>query len=57
MENGRYLGFGYIDFELNGELRTDDLKACIKKYPDNRDVQQIIRAYIKNNSSLRIVDF
>ena len=57
MENGKYIGFGYIDFEMSGELTTTDLKACIKKYPDNRDVQQIIRAYVKRNKSIRIVDF
>jgi DNA polymerase-3 subunit epsilon len=57
VENGRYLGFGYIDFELNGELRLEDLKGCLKKYPDNRDVQQIIRAYVKRNPTVRIVDF
>lgn len=57
MENGKYAGFGYIDFETNGELHVDDLKACLKKYPDNRDVQQIIRGYVKRNKSIRIVDF
>ena len=57
VENGKYLGFGYIDFELNGELRVDDLMGCLKKYPDNRDVQQIIRAYVKRNRTVRIVDF
>lgn len=57
MENGKYLGFGYIDFELNGELNLEDLRGCIKKYPDNRDVQQIIRGYVKRNKSVRIVDF
>jgi DNA polymerase-3 subunit epsilon len=57
MENGKYIGFGYIDFDMNGELSTSDLKACLKKYPDNRDVQQIIRAYVKRNKSVRIVDF
>lgn len=57
VENGRYLGFGYIDFEMNGALNLEDLKGCLKKYPDNRDVQQIIRAYAKRNPSIRIVDF
>lgn len=57
MKNGKYLGFGYIDFEMNGELNVEDLKACIKKYPDNRDVQQIIRGFVKRNKSVRIVEF
>jgi len=57
VEHGKYLGFGYIDFELNGELNIHDLKACIKEYSDNRDVQQIIRGYVKRKNALRIVDF
>ncbi|MCF8378331.1 MAG: GIY-YIG nuclease family protein [Bacteroidales bacterium] len=57
VENGKYLGFGYINFELNGNLNIEDLKSSIKKYPDNRDVQQIIRGYIKRNKALKMVDF
>lgn len=57
VENGKYKGFGYIDFEMNGELKFDDLKGCITNYPDNRDVQQIIRGYVKRNKGIRIVDF
>ena len=57
VEHGKYLGFGYLDFEMNGNIRVDDLKACVKGYPDNKDVQQIIRGYVKRNKSARIIEF
>lgn len=57
MENGKYLGFGFIDFELNGNLSVDDLKSGLKSYPDNRDIQQIIRSYLKNNKVARVLEF
>lgn len=57
MENGKYLGFGYIDFELNGNLNVNDLKSSIKCYPDNRDIQQILRSYLKNNKAAKILEF
>ena len=55
--NKIYQGFGYINFDLNENLNIDDLKSCVKKYHDNRDVQQIIRAYVKRNKSVKIIDF
>ncbi|MEZ5083414.1 MAG: exonuclease domain-containing protein [Bacteroidales bacterium] len=57
MENGKYLGFGYIDIELNGYVNVDDLKSCITAYPDNKDIQQIIRSYIKNRKAVKIVEY
>jgi DNA polymerase-3 subunit epsilon len=57
MENGKYLGFGFIDFELTGDLHMEDLVACLNRQPDNRDVQQIIRSYVKRNNTIRIIDF
>jgi len=57
VENKIYQGFGFLNFELNGNIQIEDLKACIKKYPDNRDVQQIIRGYVKRNKSAKIIDY
>lgn len=57
VEHGKYLGFGFIDFSLNGNLRIEDLKACIKPYQDNRDVQQIIRGHLKRNKSLKVIAY
>ena len=48
VQNGKYKGFGYIDTDLI----TNDLELimdCIKPYTDNRDVQQIIKNYLRKN--------
>ncbi len=54
VENGKYIGFGYF----NIDWFTDDIEKLsdvIKKYPDNRDVQQIIRTYLKQNTVEKII--
>lgn len=56
IENGKYMGFGYIDSELIGNS-IDGLSDAISSYPDNRDVQQIIRTYLKQNSVEMILKF
>jgi len=56
VENGKYLGHGFINFELNGNLNIDDLKQSIKHFPDHRDVQQILRSYLKRNRVERIIN-
>ncbi|MFO7829317.1 MAG: GIY-YIG nuclease family protein, partial [Bacteroidales bacterium] len=54
IENGKYFGFGYIDHDLiNND--TEILSDVIKKYPDNKDVQQIIRTYLKQYSVEKII--
>jgi DNA polymerase-3 subunit epsilon len=51
--NSVYKGFGYVPTELisNDPSIADDY---ITFYPDNRDVRQIIRSYLKKNNVLRI---
>lgn len=47
VENGRYLGFGYI--EKSTAISTiDEAKMYIKKMVDNRDTQKIIGKWIEN---------
>ena len=46
VENGRYLGFGYVDDTFSAR-RLDDFKDVITRYNDNKDVQQIIRQYVR----------
>jgi DNA polymerase III subunit epsilon len=41
IENGRYKGFGYLDTSF-GQPSLDDMRSCIKKYPHNRDIQNIL---------------
>lgn len=54
IENGKYMGFGYIS--LNGEdPNVEDLSDAIKHYPDNKDVRQIIRSFLRQNSNLNLL--
>lgn len=55
VENGKYLGHGFFDFEYNGTMQAEMLKECIQSYPDHRDVQQILRSYVKRNKVERII--
>jgi DNA polymerase III subunit epsilon len=57
VENGKYLGHGFIDFEYNGTLSTEILKECIVPYPDTRDIQQILKSHIKRNKVERIISW
>jgi DNA polymerase-3 subunit epsilon len=54
VKNGKYLGFGFIATDVavsNKEILAD----CIKSYPDNREIQQIIRNYLKNHPFAKVV--
>jgi len=56
IENGKYIGFGFVGNEQldnNVELMSD----VIKIYPDNKDVQQIIRSYLKHHSVQKLIQF
>lgn len=56
IENGKYIGFGYVDItEINTGYEL--LHDCIKPYPDNRDVQHIIKRYLKRNKVEKIITF
>ena len=55
IENGKYIGFGY----LSNELMSDDLTQmhdCIVCYKDNKEVRRIINTYIKKNKS-KVVEY
>jgi DNA polymerase-3 subunit epsilon len=55
VENGKYLGHGFIDFKYNGAMGIEMLKDCIRPFPDHRDVQQILKSFIKRNKVERII--
>lgn len=46
VENGKYCGFGYIDTDQAHNQET--LQSCIQTRPDNKEVQQIIRSFIRS---------
>lgn len=54
VENGKYLGYGYMD----SGIATSDvefMRSCIKPFEDNRDVRMIIRGYISRNRVERVI--
>ncbi|MBT7827820.1 MAG: DNA polymerase III subunit epsilon, partial [Bacteroidetes bacterium] len=56
VENGKYLGFGYVDIEnFDGDIEL--LKDCVKPYDDNRDVQSIIKNYLKSNKVEQVITY
>ena len=56
VENGKYVGFGYVDANFIGE-NPENFSDNIKTYPDNKDVQQIIRTFLKQHTVEKIMQF
>jgi DNA polymerase-3 subunit epsilon len=56
VENGKYMGFGYLNTE-ESYVHIDSLFDCIKIYEDNRDIHQIIRSYLNNNEVEKIIKY
>ncbi len=55
IDNEKYIGYGYIgkDFcSSDPELLND----CIKKFDDNRDVQKIIKTYLRKNKQVALIN-
>lgn len=53
IENGRYLGFGYIDSDSFAS--HDDLRNSITPYPHNPEVMRIISLFLRKNPRVRRV--
>jgi len=56
IENNVLAGFGW----MNKEDRIDDpeqIRDCIKRYNDNRDVHQIIKGFLNTGKALKILRF
>lgn len=54
--NGKYEGFGHFSVDDVG-FGLAAVHECIKKAADNRDIQVIIKSYLKNHRVERIIDF
>ncbi|MBN1599268.1 MAG: GIY-YIG nuclease family protein [Bacteroidales bacterium] len=54
VECGKYLGYGYIDKECT-KGNKEELFESIAIFEDNRDVQQILRNYLHQNSDIEII--
>lgn len=46
IERGEYKGFGFIDHSMT-EPNVDTINDCIKKYNHNKDIQKILRGFMK----------
>jgi DNA polymerase-3 subunit epsilon len=54
--NGKYSGWGYFDINEMGFGLTA-VHECIKSSQDNRDIQVILKSYLKRNKVERIIEF
>lgn len=53
---GKYLGYGYFDpSAVNGNPEV--LSDCIRHFEDNRDVQQIIKLYLRQEKMEKVIRF
>ena len=51
IQNGKYMGFGYAEKDAPGLMTVDEIKNIITSYPDNRDIQQIIKSFLRHNDT------
>jgi len=54
--NGKYAGYGYFNINEMGFGLTA-LHECISPSPDNRDIQVILKQYLKTNRVEKIIEF
>ena len=55
VEDGKYEGFGYVDKEIPIDT-FEQAHAYIKPYKDNKDVQRILRSYLRKSSGKQIIE-
>ena len=56
IENGRYVGYGYIDASMNG-LQPELLHDVIRSYPANQDIYRILRNYLRTRKVESIIAY
>lgn len=54
--NGKFVGYGYFNVNEIGFGLTA-VHDCIKPMPDNRDIQVIIKGYLRRNRIEKIIEF
>lgn len=56
VENGKYIGFGFIQSDyISGGI--EELSSIIKRYNDNRDVQSLLKSYMRRHKSYKVIPF
>ncbi|MBL7111567.1 MAG: GIY-YIG nuclease family protein [Bacteroidales bacterium] len=56
VEQGKYIGFGYLDVD-ESYLHMESFLDCVKIYEDNRDIHQIIKTYMNKNNVEKIIRY
>ncbi len=56
IENGKYLGYGFVEEELLGN-EVAMLKHCLDPKMDNRDVRQIIGLYLRQEKAEKVLQW
>ncbi|MDX5420351.1 MAG: DNA polymerase III subunit epsilon, partial [Hymenobacteraceae bacterium] len=56
VEYGTYLGFGFVD-ETFSASSLEDFKDVITRFNDNKDIQQIIRGYMRGKHKDKVIVF
>jgi DNA polymerase-3 subunit epsilon len=56
VEQGKYIGFGYLDVE-ESYLHLESFLDCVKLYEDNRDIHQIIKTYLNKHEVEKIIRY
>jgi DNA polymerase-3 subunit epsilon len=54
--NGKYAGYGYFNINEMG-FGLNAVHDCIKYSPDNRDIQVILKQYLRSNRVEKIIEF
>jgi len=54
--NGKYNGYGYFEINNMG-FGLEAVHECIQPSPDNRDIQVILKHYLKTNRVEKIIEF
>jgi DNA polymerase III subunit epsilon len=54
IRNGKYIGFGFVSNDVP-VMSTDVIDDAVKSYPDNREVQQIIKGYLRNHPFAKVI--
>ena len=54
IDQGKYIGFGYFDPDsFNGDPAL--LRGLVRRFEDNRDVQQIIKSYLRHHKVEKMI--
>jgi len=59
VKNGKYMGFGFThvsNVDQKGS-NIEHLVQCVDQYKNNRDVQQIINSFLKNDRVEKIIEY